>query len=75
LRAFCDGLKKHHIISDATANNRLKDLGYRNIHCAHGFRATAKTILQEHLEYSLVLVEMALGHTTKDSNGEAYGRF
>lgn len=67
--------KKHHIISDVTANNRLKDLGYQNIHCAHGFRATAKTILQEQLKYSLVLVEMALGHTTKDPNGAAYGRF
>ncbi|MBP2280641.1 integrase [Psychrobacter sp. PL19] len=67
--------KKYHIISDVTANNRLKDLGYQNIHCAHGFRATAKTILQEQLKYSLVLVEMALGHTTKDPNGAAYGRF
>ena len=67
--------KKHQIISDATANNRLKDLGYQNIHCVHGFRATAKTILQEQLKYPLVLVEMALGHTTKDPNGTAYGRF
>ena len=53
----------------------MKDLGYKDIHCAHGFRATAKTILQEHLKYPLVLVEMALGHTTKDPNGTAYGRF
>ena len=67
--------KKHQIISDATANKRLKDLGYKDIHCAHGFRATAKTILQEQLKYPLVLVEMALGHTTKDPNGTAYGRF
>ena len=50
-------------------------MGYQNIHCAHGFRATTKTILQEQLKYSLVLVEMALGHTTKDPNGTAYGRF
>lgn len=72
---FSQTAKKHKIISDATANKRLKDLGYKDIHCAHGFRATAKTILQEQLKYPLFLVEMALGHTTKDPNGTAYGRF
>ncbi|WP_350643156.1 tyrosine-type recombinase/integrase [Psychrobacter sp. HY3-MNA-CIBAN-0198] len=72
---FSQTAKKHQVISDATANKRLKDLGYKDIHCAHGFRATAKTILQEQLKYPLVLVEMALGHTTKDPNGTAYGRF
>ncbi|WP_198332869.1 tyrosine-type recombinase/integrase [Psychrobacter aquimaris] len=72
---YSETAKKHQIISDATANKRLKDLGYKDIHCAHGFRATAKTILQEQLKYPLVLVEMALGHTTKDPNGTAYGRF
>ncbi|WP_289000670.1 integrase arm-type DNA-binding domain-containing protein [uncultured Psychrobacter sp.] len=72
---YSETAKKHQIISDATANKRLKDLGYKDIHCAHGFRATAKTILQEQLKYPLVLVEMALGHTTKDPNGNAYGRF
>ena len=72
---YSETAKKHQIISDATANKRLKDLGYKDIHCAHGFRATAKTILQEQLKYPLVLVEMALGHTTKDPNGSAYGRF
>ncbi|WP_201501520.1 tyrosine-type recombinase/integrase [Psychrobacter cibarius] len=72
---FSQTAKKHQIISDATANKRLKDLGYKDRHCAHGFRATAKTILQEQLKYSLVLVEMALGHTTKDPNGGAYSRF
>ena len=73
---FCSQTaKKHQSISDATANKRLKDLGYNDRHCAHGFRATAKTILQEQLKYPLVLVEMALGHTTKDPNGTAYGRF
>ena len=72
---FSETAKKHTIISDATANNQLHKLGYQNIHCVHGFRATAKTILQEQLKYSLLLVEMSLGHTTKDPNGAAYGRF
>ena len=72
---FSQTAKKHQIISENTANKRLKDLGYQSIHCVHGFRATAKTLLQEQLKYPLVLVEMALGHTTKDPNGTAYGRF
>lgn len=57
------------------ANKILSYLGYKDIHCAHGFRATAKTIMQEQFKYPLLLVEMALGHTTKDPNGAAYGRF
>ena len=67
--------KKNNIISENTATKQLNKLGYQGIHCVHGFRATAKTILQEHLKYPLLLVEMALGHTTKDPNGAAYGRF
>lgn len=67
--------KKNGIISDNTANKHLKELGYQNIHCVHGFRASAKTMLQEQLKYPAVLVEMALGHVTKDQNGTAYGRF
>ena len=66
---------KNKIMSENTANDRLKDLGYKGIHCVHGFRATAKTILQEQLKFPLIVVEMALGHITKDPNGTAYGRF
>lgn len=66
---------KNGIISDNTANKHLKELGYKDIHCVHGFRASAKTMLQEQLKYPAVLVEMGLGHITKDQNGTAYGRF
>ena len=67
--------KKNGIISDNTANKHLKEMGYQDIHCVHSFRASAKTMLQEQLKYPAVLVEMALGHVTKDQNGSAYGRF
>ncbi|MFW2177911.1 MULTISPECIES: tyrosine-type recombinase/integrase [unclassified Moraxella] len=67
--------KKKGVISDVTANNHLKELGYKDIHCVHGFRASAKTMLQEQLKYPAVIVEMGLGHITKDQNGTAYGRF
>ena len=72
---FSPSAKKNGIISDNTANKHLKELGYQDIHCVHGFRASAKTMLQEQLKYPAVLVEMALGHVTKDQNGTAYGRF
>ena len=52
---FSQTAKKHQIISDATANMHLKDLDYKDIHCAHGFRATAKTILQEQLKCSGII--------------------
>ena len=72
---YSDTAKLHGIISESTANNRLKELGYQDVHCVHGFRASAKTMLQEQLKYQAVLVEMALGHVTKDQNGAAYARF
>lgn len=72
---YSPSARKHGIISENAANNRLKDLGYQNVHCVHGYRATAKTMLQEQLKYPLLLVEMALGHIAKDHNGNAYARF
>ena len=72
---FYSSAAKLNYISDNTANKCLKDLGYKDIHCVHGFRATGRTILEGYLKYPIVVIEMALGHTTKDPNGNAYGRF
>lgn len=52
----------------------LRDNGYQGIHTAHGFRATARTILEEELEYDPKYIEMQLGHQVKDINGTAYNR-
>lgn len=41
----------------------------------HDFRTSAKTMLQEQLKHPSILVEMGLGHITKDQNGTAYDRF
>ncbi|WP_440454254.1 tyrosine-type recombinase/integrase [Psychrobacter sp. ASPA161_9] len=72
---FYSKTAKLNFISENTANKCLKDLGYKDIHCVHGFRATARTILEGNLKYPVHIIEMALGHTTKDPNGNAYGRF
>lgn len=67
--------KKHGIISENTANDVLNELGYQGIHCAHGYRATAKTLLVQYLGYGEAVAEMALGHIIKAPNGRAYSRY
>lgn len=40
----------------------------------HGFRATARTLLDEVLRYRVELIEHQLAHSVKDANGRAYNR-
>ena len=40
----------------------------------HGFRAMARTLLDEVLEYRIEWIEQQLAHTVKDANGRAYNR-
>ncbi len=49
-------------------------LGYTNTHVAHGFRAMARTLLDEVLQFPFHLIEHQLSHTVKDANGRAYNR-
>jgi len=42
--------------------------------CGHGFRAMARTILDEVLGYRPDFIEHQLAHTVKDPNGRAYNR-
>ena len=42
--------------------------------CGHGFRAMARTILDEVLNYRVDLIEHQLAHAVKDANGRAYNR-
>ena len=51
-------------------------LGYKGVQCAHGFRASAKTMLMEQpeLRYSDIATELQLGHKIKDTHGGAYNR-
>lgn len=48
--------------------------GYQAIHSPHGFRATARTMLEERLDFDYRLIEMQLGHNVRDVNGRAYNR-
>jgi integrase len=62
-------------ISDNTLNAALNAIGYDGtMHRAHGFRASARTMLDEQLGYPAHLIEHQLAHAVKDANGRAYNR-
>jgi integrase len=42
--------------------------------CGHGFRAVARTILDEVLHVRPDIIEHQLGHVVRDPNGRAYNR-
>jgi integrase len=62
-------------MSENTINAALRGMGYsKDIHTAHGFRAMARTILDEVLGERVDYIEHQLAHTVKDPNGRAYNR-
>lgn len=62
-------------MSDNTLNAALRAMGYtKEAATAHGFRATARTLVVEMLQYPEAVVEMQLDHAVKDANGTAYNR-
>ena len=62
-------------MSGNTINGALRALGYaQDIHTAHGFRAMARTIMDEVLGERVDLIEHQLAHAVKDANGRAYNR-
>lgn len=62
-------------MSENTVNAALRGMGYpKEVHSAHGFRATARTIMDEVLEERVDLIEHQLAHAVKDVNGRAYNR-
>ena len=62
-------------MSNNTINAALRRLGYaRDEMTGHGFRAMARTLLDEVLEFRVEWIEHQLAHTVKDPNGRAYNR-
>ena len=62
-------------MSENTINATLRGMGYaKEVHSAHGFRATARTIMDEVLGERVDLIEHQLAHAVKDVNGRAYNR-
>ena len=61
-------------ISECTLVNAVKKLGYAGKHTAHGFRATASTLLNESGKWSPDAIERALAHGPRDRVRAAYHR-
>jgi integrase len=66
---------KERPMSDNTINAALRRLGYGSSELtAHGFRASARTILDEVLGFRPDVIEHQLAHAVKDPLGRAYNR-
>ena len=62
-------------MSESTCNAALHAMGIdKETHVPHGFRAMARTILDEVLNERVDLIEHQLSHQVKDANGRAYNR-
>ncbi|MBS0464767.1 MAG: site-specific integrase, partial [Proteobacteria bacterium] len=62
-------------LSNNAINAALRRMGYgTDKMTAHGFRATARTMLDEKLGYRADYIEHQLAHAVRDTNGRAYNR-
>ncbi len=62
-------------MSENTINAALRAMGYgKDVMTGHGFRAMARTIMDEVLGERVDLIEHQLAHAVKDPNGRAYNR-
>ena len=62
-------------LSENGVRTALRNIGYTNEQMTpHGFRAMARTLLDEVLEVPVEWIEQQLAHSVKDANGRAYNR-
>lgn len=61
-------------LSEAALTAALHRLGYKDIMTWHGFRATARTILDEVLGFRPDFIEHQQAHAVRDTLGRAYNR-
>lgn len=67
------GVTRH--LSENGVRTALRAMGYDNeTMTPHGFRAMARTLLDEVLGYRVDWIEHQLAHAVKDPNGRAYNR-
>ena len=61
-------------LSDNSVRSALYSLGFGKEQSWHGFRATARTMLVDHLDLDPLMIEANLAHAVKDANGRSYNR-
>ena len=70
------GLVSGKPISNSTINQALRRMGYdtQTEMTGHGFRAMARTLLAEELQFPPEVIEHQLAHAVPDTLGTAYNR-
>lgn len=68
------GMRYGKPLSEATLGAALATLGFKGRHTPHGFRAMARTILEEHLSADPRFLEKQLAHEEPDKVKRAYNR-
>lgn len=72
---FPGGRSASRPLSNNAVNGALRRMGFdKETMTAHGFRATARTMLDEVLGFRPDYIEHQLAHAVKDANGRAYNR-
>jgi len=72
---FCSLRARNVPMSENTINASLRRLGFSGDEVvAHGFRATARTLLHEVLKFEPDVIEAQLAHAVPDRLGRAYNR-
>jgi len=62
-------------MSENTTTAAIRRLGFsKDEMTTHGFRAIARTLLDETLGFRVDFIEHQLAHAVKDPNGRAYNR-
>jgi integrase len=61
-------------MSENALRTALISMGFGETQSAHGFRAMARTIIDEELHYPPHVIEQQLAHVVKDPMGRAYNR-
>lgn len=62
-------------LSESAVLNALRRMGYsKDEMSGHGFRAIARTMLDERLKYRIDFIEQQLAHRVRDTHGRAYNR-
>jgi integrase len=75
LWVFPSPSKRSRPISDNAVRSALRRMGYGNDQITpHGFRAIARTLLDEVLGFRADLIEHQLAHAVRDPTGRAYNR-
>ena len=69
----CNG-RRDRPMSEAAIARAMHKMGFKGKQTAHGFRATARTMLDEVLHQRPDYTEHQLAHAVRDPNGRAYNR-